>query len=115
MPGWFGRSRSLASHGLTAAGILLTLGFLLAGLFGRGDSPGSALLLALPGTMLLIVALSLTARAASAPGASEGEPGKATARHGGRPGEPPPLRRHRPSIDYRVAIRMLFSGWVSLM
>lgn len=74
--GFQGRSRSVASRSVQAAGILLPSGFLLAGLPGfvktgglrlgvLGGDPGLGIVLVPIGALLLILALYLVARGAS--------------------------------------------------
>ncbi|HCK55812.1 MAG TPA: hypothetical protein DIC23_21570 [Planctomycetaceae bacterium] len=74
--GFQGRSRSVASRSIQAAGILVPAGFLLAGLPGfvktgglrlgvLGGDPGLGIVLVPIGALLLILALYLVARGAS--------------------------------------------------
>jgi len=74
--GFQGRSRSVASRSVQAAGILVPAGFLLAGLPGfvktgglrlgvLGGDPGLGIVLVPIGALLLILALYLVARGAS--------------------------------------------------
>jgi hypothetical protein len=60
--GW----RRVASPCLVAASVLLPAGFLLGGLFVYGGDPGLGVLLVPVGAALLLVAVALVARAASA-------------------------------------------------
>ena len=62
---WNGRTRSLASRCLTAALVLMPLGFFLGGVFIHEGDPGLGVLLAPPGGLLLVAAVALTARGAS--------------------------------------------------
>ena len=61
-PAWAARPRNLASRCLTAAGVLMPLGFVLGGLVTHAGDPGLGVLLVPPGALLLLVAVLLTAR-----------------------------------------------------
>lgn len=66
LPGWRRTARALASRCLFGALILLPAGFLLGGIFIHGGDPGLGILLVPPGALLLLIAVFLTARAATA-------------------------------------------------
>jgi heme A synthase len=57
---WNSRSRGLASSCLTAAGLLMPLGFFLGGAFVYDGDPGVGVFLVPPGALLLFTAASLT-------------------------------------------------------
>ncbi len=59
---WPARSRNLASRCLTAATVLMPLGFFLGGLITHAGDPGLGILLVPLGAVLLLVAVFLTAR-----------------------------------------------------
>lgn len=61
-PGWPARSRGHASRCLTAATILIPLGFLLGGLVTHAGDPGLGILLVPAGALLLLFAVFVTAR-----------------------------------------------------
>jgi hypothetical protein len=61
LPAFATRRRALASTGLTAAGLLLPMGFLLGGLYTHAGDPGLGVLLVPPGAVLLLLAVWLTA------------------------------------------------------
>jgi hypothetical protein len=63
LPRQGGASIEIAARCLTAAGLLIPLGFFLGGLFTHGADPGLGALLVPPGAVLLFVAVGLTARA----------------------------------------------------
>ena len=60
--GWASGTRSLASRCLTAALLLIPLGFFLGGAFIHDGDPGLGVLLVPPGGLLLAAAVFLTAR-----------------------------------------------------
>ena len=62
MVGWASGARSLASRCLTAALLLIPLGFFLGGAFIHDGDPGLGVLLVPPGGLLLAAAVFLTAR-----------------------------------------------------
>jgi len=62
---WRRGSRLLASRSLSAALILLPLGFFAGGFFVHGGDPGLGIALVPPGAFLLLFGVFLTARAAS--------------------------------------------------
>ena len=62
MVAWPDRQRSLASRCLTAALVLIPLGFFLGGVFIHEGDPGLGVLLLPPGALLLATAVFLTAR-----------------------------------------------------
>lgn len=57
---WRSRSRALASYCLTAAGILLPVGFFLGGLYVYDGDPGLGIFLVPPGALLMFLAVGLT-------------------------------------------------------
>jgi len=63
VPEWQGRSQVAASRLLTAASLLMPVGFLLGGVFTHAGDPGLGVLLVPPGALALFVAVLLTARA----------------------------------------------------
>jgi len=63
IPKWADSSRRLASRTLTAAGILMPLGFFLGGVQFYGGDPGLGILLLPAGALCLFVAVLKTARA----------------------------------------------------
>ena len=63
IPKWADSSRRLASRALTAAGILMPLGFFLGGVQFYGGDPGLGILLLPAGTLCLFAAVLKTARA----------------------------------------------------
>jgi len=65
LAGWRAGPRELASRCLTAAGILMPLGFLLGGIWTHAGDPGLGVLLVPPGGVCLFVAVLLTARGAA--------------------------------------------------
>jgi len=60
-PDWPDKRRTLASRCLSAAGVLLPLGFFLGGLFPHSGDPGLGVLLVPIGAVLLFVAVLLAA------------------------------------------------------
>lgn len=72
LPDWPDGPRSLASRCLLGGLLLMPLGFFLGGCFIHDGDPGLGVLLTPPGALLVVVALFLTARAASASGESTG-------------------------------------------
>ena len=66
LPGWGAGARSIASRCLLGGLVLMPLGFFLGGAFIHDGDPGLGVLLAPPGGLLVLGALFLTARAASA-------------------------------------------------
>lgn len=74
-----GRGAQAVSRALIAASVLLPGGFLLGGVRVYGGDPSIGVLLVPVGALLLIVALVLTARAASAPVGTVGVDGPADA------------------------------------
>lgn len=71
LPGWSPRSLALASRCLLAGLVLMPVGFFLGGSFIHHGDPGLGVLLVPPGALLVVTALFLTAKAASA---SQGSP-----------------------------------------
>jgi hypothetical protein len=63
IPKWTDSSRRLASRTLTAAGILMPLGFFLGGVQFYGGDPGLGILLLPAGALCLFAAVLKTARA----------------------------------------------------
>ena len=61
---WTGPSRVLSSRSLTAASVLMPLGFLLGGFGAVEGDPGTGVLLVIPGGTLLFVSILLAALAA---------------------------------------------------
>ncbi len=68
LPGFGDGRRRLASRCLLAGLLLMPAGFFLGGSFLHDGDPGLGVLLVPPGALLVLVALFLTARAASASG-----------------------------------------------
>jgi hypothetical protein len=66
MPGFRESERRLASRCLIGALVTLPAGFFLGGLFVHAGDPGLGIFLVPPGGLLLLVAVFLTARGASA-------------------------------------------------
>lgn len=63
VPEWRGRSLVAASRLLTAASLLMPVGFLLGGVYTHAGDPGLGVFLVPPGALALFVAVLLTARA----------------------------------------------------
>ncbi len=71
LPAWNDKPRTLASRCLLGALVLLPGGFFLGGFFIHGGDPGLGIVLVPPGALLLLVAVLLTARAATGAGGEE--------------------------------------------